>query len=399
MKDTIYDVCVIGGGYSGLVLAILCARAGLLVCVTEQNDIVGKKILSTGNGRCNFTNSKINKEAYYNNIDIDYKSYKNSIEFLNSIGIVEKENAGYFYPYTNQAATVREAFDSAIRNLQIKTLLNCQVYSVEFDNFYYTKTSLGTYISQKLVIATGGLATPVLGASSVGYDIAQQYKMALVHPTPALVGIKSKETCLKSLAGVRALGKVSYKDHFFSGEIQFNKDGLSGYPVMCLSHYIGKDEIPMTLDTLWIDFIFYMSLNDLKAEIDKRFLQKELTLLQALNGLCNSKVIEVVLRSLNIVAEKKLKNFDNIYTDKIANLLKAFPISIISTLGFDRAQVTSGGIDLNELNLKTMESKKRPGLYFVGEVVDVDGICGGYNLEWARYSAALAAEDIIKLQE
>ncbi len=399
MNDKIYDVCVIGGGYSGLVLAILCARAGLLVCILEQNDIVGKKILSTGNGRCNFTNAKINKECYYSNASLDPKAYKDSIEFLNSIGVVEKENAGYLYPFTNQAATVRDAFEYAIKNLHINCLLNCQVSSVEYDNLYCTKTSLGPCVSRKLVIATGGLAAPFLGSSTLGYKIAQEYGMALVKPTPALVGIKSNESCLKSLAGVRALGKVTYRDHSFEGEIQFNKDGLSGYPVMCLSHYIGKDEESSCLDAISIDFVFYMTLEALTAEINKRFLQKELTVSQALNGLCNNKVIDAALRRLNIVAEKKLKNLDNTNSDIIASQLKAFPIEIGSTLGFDKAQVTAGGIDLKELNMSTMESKKRPGLYFIGEVVDVDGICGGYNLEWARYSASLAAADIIRLQE
>lgn len=397
--EKVYDVCIIGAGFSGLVLAIKLARAGLLVCLVELNRMVGRRILSTGNGRCNFTNSRMGAQYYYSNHSLDFISdnHNDLRQFLNELGVYDKDLDGYYYPITNQAKTVREALENEISFLGIDVLLDNRVTEVSKVDLFKVTTSRTIVNAKKVCVASGGLAAATLGSSKIGYKIAQSFKMKTTKLSPALVGVKSSSLCLKELAGVRASGVVSYKDYSCEGEIQFNKDSVSGYPIMCISRFIGFDELDKKLSDLRIDFIPYLSSEALKEELTKRFKRNpKSAILNALVGLCNEKAIEQVVSYSRIYGDTTVDRLDEEDLENLVYFFKNFTISVDGTKGFDSAQVTAGGVDLSEIDTSSMESLKCKGLYFTGEVLDVDGICGGYNLNWAYTSADIASKSIIK---
>ena len=397
--EKVYDVCIIGAGFSGLVLAIKLARAGLLVCLVELNRMVGRRILSTGNGRCNFTNSRMGAQYYYSNHSLDFISdnHNDLRQFLNELGVYDKDLDGYYYPITNQAKTVREALENEISFLGIDVLLDNRVTEVSRADLFKVSTARTIVNAKKVCVASGGLAAATLGSSKIGYKIAQSFKMKTTKLSPALVGVKSSSQCLKELAGVRATGVVSYKDYSCEGEIQFNKDSVSGYPIMCISRFIGFDELDKKLSDLRIDFIPYLSSEALKEELTKRFKRNpKATILTALVGLCNEKAIEQVVSYSRIYGDTTVDRLDEEDLENLVYFFKNFTISVDGTKGFDSAQVTAGGVDLSEIDTSSMESLKCKGLYFTGEVLDVDGICGGYNLNWAYTSADIASKSIIK---
>ncbi|SES71540.1 hypothetical protein SAMN02910413_0595 [Pseudobutyrivibrio sp. C4] len=397
--EKVYDVCIIGAGFSGLVLAIKLARAGLLVCLVELNRMVGRRILSTGNGRCNFTNSRMGAQYYYSNHSLDFISdnHNDLRQFLNELGVYDKDLDGYYYPITNQAKTVREALENEIGFLGIDVLLDNRVTEVSKADLFKVTTTRTIVNTKKVCVASGGLAAATLGSSKIGYKIAQSFKMKTTKLSPALVGVKSSSQCLKELAGVRATGVVSYKDYSCEGEIQFNKDSVSGYPIMCISRFIGFDELDKKLSDIRIDFIPYLSAEQLKDELTKRFNRNpEATILTALVGLCNEKAIEQVVSYSRIYGDTTVDRLDEEDLENLVYFFKSFTISVDGTKGFDSAQVTAGGVDLSEIDTSSMESLKCKGLYFTGEVLDVDGICGGYNLNWAYTSADIASKSIIK---
>ena len=397
--EKVYDVCIIGAGFSGLVLAIKLARAGLLVCLVELNRMIGRRILSTGNGRCNFTNSRMGAKYYYSNHSLDFISdnHNDLRQFLNELGVYDKDLDGYYYPITNQAKTVREALENEISFLGIDVLLDNRVTEVSRADLFKVSTARTIVNAKKVCVASGGLAAATLGSSKIGYKIAQSFKMKTTKLSPALVGVKSSSQCLKELAGVRASGVVSYKDYSCEGEIQFNKDSVSGYPIMCISRFIGFDELDKKLSDLRIDFIPYLSAEALKEELTKRFKRNpKATILTALVGLCNEKAIEQVVSYSRIYGDTTVDRLDEEDLENLVYFFKNFTISVDGTKGFDSAQVTAGGVDLSEIDTSSMESLKCKGLYFTGEVLDVDGICGGYNLNWAYTSADIASKSIIK---
>ena len=401
-SEKLYDLCICGAGYSGLVLAVKAARAGLLVCMVDLNQMVGRRILSTGNGRCNFTNSSMNQSFYYSNHNLDFitDNHQEIIDFFKELGVFYRDFDGYYYPITNQAKTIKEALENEVNDLSVELYLNDRVVDINCKDSFEIITHRNTLHSKKVVVATGGLAAATLGSSKFGYKIASKMGMKVTKLAPSLVGILSNERFLKELGGVRAYGKVSYKNHYCDGEIQFNKDGVSGYPVMCISRFIGFDELDNNLGDLVIDFIPYLSPSELALELESRFKRSpQKTVSDALLGLCNEKVISVILSNALIYSDTLVSKLDNKDIENLVQAFKYFNISINKTKGFDNAQVTAGGIDLNEIDLTSMESKKIKGLYFIGEVLDVDGICGGYNLTWAYTSADIAAKHIIKVNK
>lgn len=398
-NEKIYDVCIAGAGFSGLVLAIKLARAGLLVCIAELNRVMGRRILSTGNGRCNFTNNRMGSDFYYSQHDLSFiqDNHQDLIDFLRELGIIEREFDGYYYPITNQAKTVRDALENEINALGIDVFLDNRVTDISKDDIFTVICHRSEIKAKHVCVASGGLSAATLGSSKFGYKMATKFNMKVTKLAPALVGLVSKDICLKDLAGVRALGMVSYKDASCEGEIQFNKDGVSGYPVMCISRYLGFDELDKKLSSLGVDFVYFMDEESLRNELKSRFAHNEnATILAALNGLSNEKVIQTVVSYARIYGDTVVSKLDDEDIDNLVYYFKHFSITIDGTKGFDSSQVTAGGVDLEGINLETMESKNCPGLFFTGEVLDVDGICGGYNLTWAYTSASRAADAIIK---
>ena len=399
----IYDIAIIGGGYGGLVLAISCARAGLLVCLIEKNDKLGRKILSTGNGRCNFTNTDMDWHNFYSSADLSALriDYQASVDFLNSCGVAANDNKGYYYPMTNAAATVREALASELdsyKNVTVFLNETAADISKKSENFI-VKTDKRQIESMKLCLATGGKSQPKLGSSGDGHKFASKLGLKLRPTAPALVGLNSEDKRLKNLAGVRAIGRCKYKDTIFEGEVQFNKDSISGFPVMCLSRQVSLDLKLGQNCLLVIDTVPYMTEAELLTELTGRAYGRcaEKGCYYVLLGLVNEKIIDTCLKDLRISDNTKGGELSKKQLNAICRFLKGMEFTISSTKGYESSQVTAGGVDLSEINLETMEVNKPElkGLYIIGELLDVDGICGGYNLEWARYSADCAYRDII----
>ncbi|MCR4693879.1 MAG: aminoacetone oxidase family FAD-binding enzyme [Pseudobutyrivibrio sp.] len=399
-NNNIYDICIVGAGFSGLVLAIKSARAGLLVSLIESNQYVGRRILSTGNGRCNFTNSNMGPEFYYSNSNLDFikDQHQELIDFMRGLGLISKSLDGYYYPITNQAKTVRTLLENEINNHEnIDLYLNCTCKEIDKKDVFIVSASDKKIRARNVAIATGGQAAPTLGTTKLAYKTALKFGMKVTELSPALVGLESDDICLKSLAGLRALGQVSYRGHSCQGEIQFNKDGVSGYPVMCISRFVGFDGLHKNLSELHIDFLPYFTREKARAEIKDRFdKHKESQISTALYGICPEKAIDQVLQEARIYSDTRVSKLDEEDLDYLLDSFKDFKISLKGTKGFNSAQVTAGGVSLEDVDLNTLMSKLQSGLYFMGEALDVDGICGGYNLQWAYSSASLVATSLIE---
>ncbi len=396
-------VIVIGGGASGLFAAIHAARLGASVTILEQDKKTGKKLSVTGNGKCNITNynliaedTKDCVEQYYYG---DYKlirsvfrhfNAKDVVSFFEQIGVcsyVEKNYNG-IYPKSNQASSVTQALTDYARELQVKIKTNNFIYGI-------SKTEQGFCVDvgiplqcDRLIIATGGYLPDVEGMS--GHEIAKSFGHT-IHPLkPALTALIGK--CgLNRASGVRIPAKISKKNgESQSGELQITDYGISGIPVFNLSHLIHDGE------QLWIDFFpEYQTMDSFRDYIKSVYenlkqYRLSATLGQALVGMFPSKLLTIALKETKLSEKAKISELSEEAFSSVFELLKAYPFPVKSRRDFSFAQVTQGGVPLKEVNPDSMESEKCSGLYFVGEILDVDGICGGYNLQWAWSTGYIA---------
>jgi len=379
------DVVVVGAGASGLLCGGILAKEGISVTIIEKNTRVGKKLSATGNGRCNYTNKKMNEECFYG----DRKWIKNIlnnctsedvIQQFESMGVYHREKDGYVYPYTNQASTVVNALEKMCALYKADIVTECKVTAIipeKGSAGYRVRTSSGEIRCQQVVVATGGKASTELGGDGSGYKLARSLGHDIHSIFPALTGLVCEGDYWKQVSGTRIQGRFSLLiDNEFvegeAGEIQIVKDGVSGIPVFQLCRVAAKALSEGCQVKGVIDFVPPMSQNDIKEWLDKF----------GVEGLVPHKW--VTLLENHAEPEKTLK---------------AFSFPIMKTFGIERAQVTAGGIPTEEVDSTTMESKKAEGVFFVGEVLDVDGICGGYNLHFAWSTANRAAKEIIQIRK
>lgn len=401
-------VGIIGGGAAGLMAAITAVRSGCECCIFDVNDNLGKKILSTGNGRCNYTNSNMDYN-YFNSDNIEFVKtaleqfgHEDTVKFFRELGVVPRNKNGYFYPISNQASTIRSVLESEVNRLGVDLYLSTKVKSISKSNEgFHLKTTDGTYVVDKCILATGGLSTSYLGNDGSGFNMVYEFGHKTNKITPALVPLTVDDKAIDGLAGVRCAGSVTLFVNGAvmasdTGELQFNKDSISGIPVFQVSRFATqalKDKLDVY--TL-IDFVPFMSDSELTADLRTRFSSDNWgrTAYEALNGLLNDKVINLILSKNNIPADSDANALSPSLIPAIRDMLKNFRVTINGSKGFDSAQVTAGGILLTNINPKTMESNYCPGLHFAGEVMDVDGPCGGYNLQWAWTSGYLAGRGV-----
>ncbi len=397
-KETI---AIIGGGSSGLMTAITTSQflkqnkiRDVEVIILERLDRVGKKLLATGNGRCNITNINASKKYYHGkNLDIVDKVLKiftpnDTIKFFEKIGLLLNiESDGKVYPYTNQASSVLDILRMEANFLEVKELCNFEVKDIQKLNnkFIIKDKSNKIQEASKVVIATGGNATPNLGSNGSGYKLFKSH--TLVNIFPALVQLKSDTPCVKALNGIKINAIVSViKDNKIKrkeeGEVLFTEYGLSGIVILQLSRLIGEynNSIKVSLDIM-PDF----SKNEIIDLLQKRASEQSFkTLDNFLVGMFNKRVGQMLLKTSNIMPLSRLANSllcNEIIT--LANNIKQWTFNITGTMGFNNAQVTAGGISTEEFNPYTLESKLISGLYATGEVLDIDGDCGGFNLQWS----------------
>ena len=403
METVNCDVLIIGAGASGLTAAIMLKRknVNLNIILAEKLSRVGKKLSVTGNGRCNISNKDQNISHYHGDTlsakqILNNFTFDNLKDFFGSIGVLVYEfNSKKAYPYSLQASGVVDALRFEAERLNIKTLTNTEIKKTEFLKTGNTKsgkytafTSFGDEIkinSKYVIISCGGMA----GGAQYGTDGSAYNLLNKIHtmqnPKPVIVQIKTENTVTRSLKGIKVTAKVTINNHSDTGEVLFCDYGLSGPPILQLSRYCKKNDI-VSLDLMpeysekqITDFI--LKRNDLN-----------LTGTDFFAGLLNKRVGFAILKSLN------LQNKNTKYTLKeatlIAKTVKSFNFKYLDTTGFKNAQSTSGGFLLKEFT-ENLCSKKINNLYCTGEILNIDGDCGGYNLHWAFASAFAAANGIL----
>lgn len=391
LYDIFFDICIIGGGASGLAAAISAMETNptLRVCIVEKKDEIGKKILATGNGKCNITNKFC-------------EEFVNVNTFLNNSGIMIKEQEeGRMYPLSEQASSVVELLKYRAKKLNIAIFTNCHVLDIiknEKDIFNIKIDCVGESVSipcNKVIVSCGGKAGPQFGTTGDGYSFAKSFGHKISNLHPVLTPIEC-EGIKKSLKGVRAKGDVYIlKDEQVlakeSGEVQFTAEGLSGICIFNLSRHIKLEKkSDLSLKELFkqyiieIDFLPQMEEEDVLEFLEERrtlmaSMPAELYLASLVNTKLASEIIGAVLGD-NITSIGNI-TYENL--EEIAMLLKSSRYIITGAKGWKDAQCTSGGVLLNDINLDTMESKIIKDIYFTGELLDYDGPCGGFNLNHA----------------
>jgi len=390
-------ITVIGGGPSGMAAAISAARQGTgRVLIIEKNDILGRKLLATGNGRCNLTNTNC-------------PDAEETIRFFNGLGLlVRTEEEGRVYPYSEQAAAVREALMNELKHLNVIIRCGTEVKAVErTENHGFRIVSEGGILySDAVILSTGGKAGPQYGCTGDGYRFAKAFGHRVVSIRPSLVQMVSDEPFFKSLKGVRAKGRAAlYRTDQAAGcekavdsedgEIQFTAEGLSGICIFNLSRsYVRGDHVKIDLFPEYDEKALREILSHRAEALENRNMAEFFT------GMLHIKLVPVILNLLSLDEDRKAASLTADELSKAAQLLKGWRISVTGTKGWKEAQVTAGGVDLAEINRDTMESLYVPNLYFTGELLDVDGKCGGYNLQWAWISGLAAGRSAaMKIRE
>ena len=402
-------IVIVGGGASGLVTAIYAKNENNEVIILEKNDICGKKILATGNGRCNYYNDNQDITNYYST-NIEYLKEiitKDNLEKVSNLfaelGIIPKIKNGYYYPLSNQASSIRNILENKVKELGIKIINNFNVEKIEKENNKFIISSLDKKIeADKVVIATGSFASIKNESEVIGYKILKEFNHKIEKVLPTLVQLKGNETYFKDWNGVRSdvTLKLFEDDNFIkeeSGEIQLTDYGISGICTFNISGYVSRGLNNNKNEIVQIDFLPTIGNNRLEL---LNFLEERNNKLNSYNivdlfeGILNNKLIKTILKVSNIDSGKTYDELTTEEKETLSSNIKKFKIKITGTNDFSKAQTCTGGLSLDEINLKTMESKLVKDLYIVGELIDVDGVCGGYNLTFAWLSGILAGSDI-----
>lgn len=405
------NIVIIGGGASGLVAAIFAAKGGKKVCIIEKNNVCGKKILSTGNGRCNYWNEDQSISHYRsNNIDLVKEVLSNEnkgriLEFFEEIGILPKIKNGYYYPFSNQAITMQRALILEAEKLNIDIKNNVIIKDIKDigDKFIILTEDGVNMKADRIILATGSKAAPKTGSDGIGYKISEKFGHSIINPLPALVQLKANESFLKKWEGVRTDVMITLIENDKKlaeekGEIQLTNYGVSGICIFNLSGRAARGLTDGKKEKLEINFLDGLNIKS-EAEFVRWFTFrnqkiKNRTIGELLEGVLNYKLVNVLLKRAKLNDKDKWNEIDEKSKIQLAKNVIKFDLDLIGTNSFDKAQICSGGIPLNEIDTKTMESKKQKGLYIVGELLDVDGDCGGYNLEWAWITGMIAGINV-----
>lgn len=400
------NVTIVGGGASGMMAAITSASAGAEVTLLEQNDRVGKKILSTGNGRCNYTNLRQEPACYHSENPsfpwgiIQQFNEKKTIDFFQQLGIVPKSRDGYLYPNSDQASSVLDVLRMECRRLRVEIRTDCKCTEIwPVKSGFRMKTKSGTLSARRVILAAGSSASAVAGSGDSGYLLARQLGHRLVPVVPALVQLRCKEDFYKSISGVRIQGEVAiFADDAFiardKGEIQLTNYGISGIPVFQVSGAAAaalqegktvKAVLDFMPDLGWKPFLAF-----LRERVRTR---PEKTLEEFFVGLFPKKICDLWIRLSRIPRSQPVGSLEERQIKELGLLIRQFETIVTAANPFSQAQVCRGGVDTRDVHPRTLESRLIPGLYFAGEVLDVDGLCGGYNLQWAWSSGYVAGKE------
>lgn len=386
------DILIVGGGASGLAAAIEAKRTdkNKSVTVLEHLQRVGKKILATGNGRCNLGNLNADTHGYTNaaftsKIMQKYNA-ESLIDFFKSLGLYTRaDSEGRLYPLSNAAASVLDSLRFECENLGVEIICDYKVTLVKKADGYIVNNEIKC---DKLILACGGKAAPSQGSDGSGYPLLKSLGHSITPLSPCLVQLLTDTAKTKALKGVRAAAKLSLSTGGEArGEILFTDYGVSGIAAMDLSRFV----LPDKKAELYIDLLPDYSFEDAKEIILKTARHNSaLPIENLLGGLVHKAVGTAVIKAALGFLPKTSKEIGTKQAGMIASELKNFALILKGTKGFNDAQVTKGGANVKEFDAFTLESKKNKGLYVCGELLDVDGSCGGFNLAWAFASGRAA---------
>lgn len=388
-------IIVIGAGASGLTAAIMAARKGGSVTVLEQNDRPGKKIAATGNGRCNMTNLSKPRDAYRGR-DPEFAkealrafSIQDTIRFFSDLGIYTVNKNGWIYPHSGQASSVTEVLLLEAKRLGVQIKTREKAVSIKKEGaFWQVMTQGWRYQGDAVILAGGSKASAIAGSDGSCYELAKSLGHDLVPVLPALTGLKCGKGPYESWSGVRTEGEITLFINQVplkkaQGELQLTEYGISGIPAFQLSRYAIRALSEGCQVSLAVDFLPEFSLEGLRSFLSmRRQKSPQKNDRQMLVGLFPDRLAKTLLKEPDL-----------------AMAIKAYPLTVKSGLSFEKAQVCQGGVDTGQVDSCTMESKLHPGIYFAGELLDIDGACGGYNLQWAWSSGACAGENAAKKEE
>lgn len=393
---------IIGGGASGMAAAITAAQCGSQVTILEQNERVGNKLLVTGNGKCNLSNLHMTSDCYHSDdperLWVIFKQFPvpDTLAFFHRIGLLTKEKNGAVYPWCEQASAVLDVLRFTLDRSHVTVENGCRVTAVKWKEgrfLVHTKKDC-PYEFDRIILSCGSAAGLKKGTKENGLDLAGLFSIKQIPFTPALVQLRCKEKFFKALAGVRCQAQITLllKEEKIqeTGELQLTDYGISGIPVFQLSRYAAKalpreKELPAV-----IDFLPQTS----RKEWSEILLQRRKTLCscnaeQFFTGTVHKKIAGAILKECNISPTESISDLPEQKIMTAGRMCRQFPVTVTGTNAFAQAQVCAGGVRLTEVT-DFLEAKKRKGLYLTGELLDADGRCGGYNLQWAWSTGIIA---------
>ncbi|MBR3641428.1 MAG: NAD(P)/FAD-dependent oxidoreductase [Oscillibacter sp.] len=397
------NVIVIGGGASGMTAALTAARAGHSVRLLERQNRVGRKLLATGNGRCNLTNLHADA-AYYHGARADFVRpaleafpVSDTLDFFRSLGLLTvAEESGRVYPLSDQAGSVLDVLRFALLGALAEVRTDFSVTEIKKNERGFAVSSdTETLEADRVIVCCGGKAGGKLGGTGSGYDLLASLGHRVTPLFPALVQIKTDPTFVRSLKGVRADAAAELMQNgkviaARSGEVQFTEYGVSGPVIFDLSRAVSTARGELTLR---LDCLRSLTAEELTAWLRERVAARPaLTLEDLLVGSVHNRLGRTLLRSAGFSLAAPVSSLKEKDLPRVVAAVKSFTLPVSGTLGFDGAQVTAGGADTAQFDPHTLQSTLVSGLYAAGEVLDVDGDCGGYNLQWAWSSGRLAGE-------
>lgn len=393
-------VVIIGGGASGITSAITARRKGYDVVVLEKNSSLLKKLKITGNGHCNYYNEDQDLCHYHSDnselisMMINSVNLENVSLFFDSIGIIPRIKNGYYYPFSNQAISVCSSLILEAQKLGVVLDTDVEVQEVKKSNRFQIITTNGIYEADKVIVSTGGMSYQKTGSDGFGYRelkrLGHNINLLLPGLTPLIIANPKKEW-----KGIRTDVSISLLENNKlvrkeSGEIQLTEDGISGICTMQLSSYISKGLYLGKDERIKINFLPFIDEDKFFVFMDNRSRKmKNRTVMELLEGVLNYKLISVILKKEQNLIWDKCNNKEK---ESIKENLLSYMVEVVDTKSFDYSQVTLGGVSLLEVNLETMESKKVKDLYITGELLDITGDCGGYNLTIAWITGLIAGE-------
>ncbi len=401
-----YKVAIVGGGASGLICAarLVCGDSPLYggdVLLLEKNDRVGKKLIATGNGRGNLFNANFGAEFYHGNekfINAFIKNFRdeNPPEFIQTLGIPLIEEDGKIYPASFQASAVSDVLRGFLEYKGVRITTSSEVTEASRAEDGFVVRSLGgEYYAEKIVLAFGGAAAKQFGTDGKSFALAKMLGHTITPLYPSLVQLKTETTHIKGLNGLkenvvleavadgRTLGKAD-------GEILFTDYGVSGNAIFKISSRV-TDKENVTLKT---EFAPRFSAEEICELLEYRSGLRYINYNDLLTGIINKRIGAAVIKRANAEALYNKETTRSVALRKIVETLKCFKIKVVGSLGFNYAQVTKGGVNTDDIDEKTYESKKTRGAYVIGEAIDADGDCGGYNISFAFATGMIAADDI-----